>query len=347
MKRYRKLLLVTFSLALFMIAYSSIKGYTVESEKVDVFASGDKNILEVIDVYGGTTFDPNLEIQVNDYSIFDTKTKLDIIEEGNNIFVTWSNSNFGGYYDLSISIANDDKWNITNKKIIDSSNFTSWKSFGTYVLGVKNNGKIFNPNKEISVSRLDKSGNLIDKEILLDASSLYNVNIIPSTIGPIIVNREDSHSKYSTTYQVTPLENEIVEKQNFTIKNFPEGGIDQPLFIDFNNNKLYGMGKVSEGLLQINLNNGEPLYDESGAEKAAIIDDPVYFNIDKKGNLEILSNDDQYLRKYTLDQSHNIMEDKILKERNDNITVSNNQIHYWEFGLYKNRPSLKLTKFKF
>jgi hypothetical protein len=58
-------------------------------EKDAVVVSSSKNTLSEVNVFGGNTFDPELQIEVKDDGFFDSNTDLSIIEEGENLFVLW------------------------------------------------------------------------------------------------------------------------------------------------------------------------------------------------------------------------------------------------------------------
>ncbi|MEH7388029.1 hypothetical protein V7147_21920 [Bacillus sp. JJ1521] len=347
------LIVLTFTIAGCQKGNNDINGTKkeiVNESETQVVSSGkmlNKNIIEEITGFGGETFDPELQIKVNDDGFFDHNTKLSIIEEDDNTFVIWAPRG-GLFFNSGIigSIAKNGKWEVTNKVLFENSEYLSWDIEGTYLLTLQNTGDWSNLQKQISIRQLTSDGTLTKEVVIATAPIVKNLDIIPTSHGTVVIFSNNGGDTKEITYDVIPIEDKSLAINSITIKQFPEGGIDKPIYIDFTNKKLFGPGKKSKGLLQVSSENGEPLYDDTGKEKVARIGEPVYIGSNKKGELEVFSNNNDYLLKHVFDKNLNMKSEEIIGPKNKLITINDDILHYWEVTLYKNRPSLNLTKIK-
>jgi hypothetical protein len=317
-------------------------------EKDAVVVSSSKNTLSEVNVFGGNTFDPELQIEVKDDGFFDSNTDLSIIEEGENLFVLWKSGD--GFFDESGfngSIATNGKWVVTNKDIYTNKDYTFWEQAGTYILTMKDIGNWSEQKKQISIRKINSDGSLSNEKILATVPTVDTIRIIPTSHGKVVIYSIDNGSDTkNTTYYILPIEGQAVDEKSITVKRFPEGGIYIPNYIDLNNKKVYGLGKRNNGLLQISMVSGEPLYDDNGNEKFIEVGELVYINSNKNGQIEIFWNDNSNLYNNIIDSNFNIVSKKVIGNRNNHITIKDGVLHYWEVILYKNRPSLNLKEIK-
>jgi hypothetical protein len=321
-----------------------------ENDAVVVNSSNQykKNDLNEITVFGGNTFDPELQLEVKDDGFFDTNTDLSIIEEGENVFVLWkSGDDFLNGSRFYGSIATNGKWVVTNKEIYTNKDYSFWEQNGTYILTMKDIGKWSERQNQISIRRIESDGTLSNEIILATVPTVDTLSIIPTSQGKVVIySGDDRANTKDTTYYILPIEGQSIDKKSITVKRFPEGGIYTPNYIDFMNKKIYGLGKRTKGLLQISMVSGEPLYDDYGNEKFVEVGELVNIDSNKKGQIEVFWNDKTNLYKKIINKNFNIVSEEVVGSRNKHITIKDDLLHYWEVILYKNRPSLNLKEIK-
>jgi hypothetical protein len=318
----------------------------IEAQVVSSMNIATPNVVEEVVAFGGGTFDPELQIQLNDDGFFDQNSDLSIIEEDDATFVVWTTKNgFLGTTGLHGSVATNENWEVTNKALFDNNDYLSWKLEGTHLLVLKDTGSWSQPQREVSIRQLTRDGTFSKEVVLASIPIVYNLDIIPSSHGKVVIYSSNSGGETKEiTYNVIPIEDEFLENQTISIKYFPEGGIEKPSYIDFANNKLYGLGKKSTGLLQVSLDSGEPLYDESKNEKVAEVGELVHMSSNEVGEIEVFSNDSLYLHKHVFDKNLNVLSEEIIGSRNEHVTVHDNMLHYWEVITHDHQPTLHLTK---
>jgi hypothetical protein len=319
---------------------------SIDNEKEAVTVHSSNNIKDIgnksVILYGGDTFDPELKIKVNNHGLFDSKTNLSIVEDGENVFVFWDTGNYekSGF---SGSIASNGKWEVIDKNIFSSQIFSNWQRFDNYLLTIDDIGTWTEKQFQIGIRKILGDGTLSKDEIIAKAPVVSTINIVPTSHGKVVIySSDDNRKKNDITFHLIPIEDKSIDIHSITYKQFPEGGIKEIKYIDFTNKNIYGIGKVSKGLLQVSMVSGEPLYDNKGKEKVAEVGEPVYISSNNKGEIEVYWNDDVNLNKSIFNKNLNQISKNVLDTKNNLITVKGNLLHYWEVNLYKNRPSLNL-----
>jgi hypothetical protein len=325
---------------------------------IDFLESNQLNVLEYNPQFGGESFTDKFEL---------TSIRA-ITEEENTVYVFWKSNN-----EIYLSVAEDGKWNIKDKLILDvKSSYDKTYNYlivnkTLYLLQYNDDSKL------VSVRQInfdEQGATTFDKEIFVVENGYY-----PSQIAPISTQDDRGIILYGSPFKISPIKKQPVEPIEYKIfmsKN-PENPITfedkyhlisyytgfpyASYFANLETNKIYFSrssydGDFWTGVKQMDMTSGEPLYNQAGKDKETKVGGSLITN-DKEGRMYIASadmtgyiDDRKKVRIGLYDKDLNLVSNEISLPYSDSpmVTVTDNELHYWRVYEFQRKTALDLVR---
>lgn len=304
-------------------------------EKKDVKKSEAENvvtprleIIETIDVFGGGTFDLNKDIN--------GAGDIYITEKEDKVYMTINNGHDGDYRAIS---GNSEKWQSIGDASFDDQRHQYPRGF-----------YFFKEEDDEIISNMfdyeDMNYTFGPSETIPSGDSLRLVNT--SKGEGFIVGNDNSYKLYVNSELILEFIDvkEIMDMVPFQTQFVTEAGI----YIDIELKKMYFLEEYgdSNNIFQLDLESGEPLFDNGDMKKIVLAGPNVDIIGDANGNIFVVQSGEEKVTvaiyNKDLDPLTDEMDVPVKNPVDVAVTLTTDELHIWNVYSYELEPALQLVK---
>jgi len=313
-------------------AAEQTKGKNEKKEKESVETVNAKTprleVIETIDVFGGGTFDLNKDIDDDAGDIY-------ITEEKDKVYMTIRDNNYGTFRAIS---GNKDKWQSIGEASFDDNQNQYPRGF--YFFKEENDEIISN-----MFDYEDMNYTFGPSENIPSGDSLRLVNT--SKGEGVIVGNDDSYKLYIDSELILEFNDvkEVMDMVPYQTQEVTEAGV----YVDIELKKMYFLDDDRNDLYQLDLETGEPLFDDGIMKTVELAASYVKIIGDSNGNLFVVQSDKEKVTATIYDKNLEALTDEIaVPVKNPDggiaVTLTPVELHIWNVHSYELEPALQLVK---